>query len=122
MIWLWLLGGFLLFIGLIALAHTLDRHAAGRYGYRPLALPNLAFMLIPHGILAAWAAGYAPTPVLGWALGALGAWALIFMLAILTRRTSAWVALAAAGLMTIAAPVLLLSMVFRAAAEGPPGE
>lgn len=79
-------------------------------------------MLIPHGILAAWAAGYAPTPVLGWALGALGAWALIFMLAILTRRTSAWVALAAAGLMTIAAPVLLLSMVFRAAAEGPPGE
>lgn len=120
MSWLWLLGGFLLFMGLIALAHALDRHAADRYGYRPLALPNLAFMLIPHGILAAWVVGYAPTPVLGWALGALGAWALIFMLAILMRRTSAWVALAAAGLMTIAAPVLLFSMVFRAAAEGRP--
>lgn len=122
MIWLWLLGGFLLFMGLIALAHTLDRHAAGRYGYRPLALPNLAFMLIPHGILAAWAAGYAPTPGLEWALGALGAWALIFMLAILTRRTSVWIALVAVGLMTIAAPLLLPSMAFRAAAEGPAGE
>jgi hypothetical protein len=117
--WLWLLGGFLLFMGLIGLAHALDRHAAARYGYRPLALPNLAFMLIPHGILAAWAGGYAPTPGLRWALGGLGAWALIFMLVVLTRRTSAWIALVAVGVMTIAAPLLLLSMVFRAVAEGP---
>jgi hypothetical protein len=121
MVWLKLIGGFLLFMGLIGAAHALDRYAGDRYGYRPVAPPNLAFMLIPHGILVAWAAGLIRAPGLGWALAVLGAGALSFMLVILQRRTSVFIAAAAAGLMLTAAPILLLSMLFSDLADSPPG-
>lgn len=121
MVWLKLIGGFLLFVGLIGGAHALDRHAGDRYGYRPFALPNLAFMLLPHGVLAALAAGLMPAPGLGWVLGALGVGALSFMLVVLHRRTNVVIASAATGLMLIAAPILLLSMLFRDLADAPPG-
>jgi hypothetical protein len=123
MVWPELIGGFLLFLLFLGGAHALDRHAAGRFGYRPLALPNLAFMLIPHGALAVWAlgpsqlAGGALPLALAWVLGLLGCAALILMLVVLYRRTSPVVALAAAGMMLIGAPVLLLSMLFRDLAE-----
>lgn len=128
MVWLALIGGLVLFMGLIGGAHALDRYAEERFGYRPFALPNLAFMLIPHGVLAAWAGGWsrAPwpplTPALGWALVALGGAALVFMLIILRRRTSLGIAAVAAGLMLIAAPVLVLSVLFRELADLPRGQ
>ncbi len=127
MVWLTLILGFLLFMGLIGVAHALDRHAEECYGYRPFALPNLAFMLIPHGVLVAWAVGWARgawpplTPGLGWALGALAVAALLFLLVVLQRRTSLGIALAGATLMLVAAPVLLLSMLFRDLADAPSG-
>ncbi len=127
MVWLTLILGFLLFMGLISVAHALDRHAEERYGYRPFALPNLAFMLIPHGVLVAWAVGWARdawpplTPGLGWALGALAVAALILLLVVLQRRTSAGIAPVAVALMLLAVPVLLLSMLFRDLADAPSG-
>lgn len=127
MVWLTLILGFLLFMGLIGVAHAMDRHAADRYGYRPFALPNLAFMLIPHGALAASVlgpsrlSGVPLSPALAWVLGVLGGAALILMLAVLYRRTSPGVALVAGGMMLIGAPVLLLSMLFRDLADSKPG-
>jgi hypothetical protein len=128
--WLWLAAAFILFTALIGSAHALDRYCAGRYGYRPLALPNLAFMLIPHGLLLAAFAGLshrgdvfdglAAPPGASWLLAGLAAGALIFMLVTLTRRTTAWIAVAATALMTAAASVLLFSVFFRDLAEMPP--
>ncbi len=127
---LWIGAAFLLFMAVLGSAHALDRWCAGRYGYRPFGLPNLAFMLIPHGILAAAAASLGPAaaqpalglpPVVAWLLAGLAAGALIFMHSILARRTNGWVATAATTLMTLAAPVLLFSVLFRELAEMPPG-
>lgn len=126
MVWLALIGGFLLFLLVLGAAQALDRHAANRFGYRPLALPNLAFMLIPYGALAASVlgpsrlAGEPLSPALDWVLGALGGAPLILMLAVLYRRTSPGVALAATGLMLIGGPVLLLSVLFRDLADSKP--
>lgn len=128
--WLWIAAAFVLFTALIGSAHALDRYCSGRYGYRPLALPNLAFMLIPHGVLLAACSGPSPRgdlfhglaapPGASWVLAGLAAGALIFMLATLTRRTTAWVAVAATALMTAAASVLLFSVFFRELAQTPP--
>ena len=127
MVWLMLILGFFLFMAVIGVAHAMDRHAEERYGYRPFALPNLALMLIPHGILVAWAVGWGQdarpslSPGLVWALGALAVAALVFLLAVLQRRTSLGIALAGAGLMLVAAPVLVLSMLFRNLTDAPSG-
>ncbi|MFZ0791857.1 MAG: hypothetical protein WAM94_19765 [Chromatiaceae bacterium] len=128
--WLWIAAAFVLFTAVIGSAHAMDRYCAGRYGYRPLALPNLAFMLIPHGVLLAACSGLSPgddlfhglaaPPGASWVLAGLAAGALIFMLATLTRRTTAWIAMAATALMTAAASVLLFSVFFRELAQTPP--
>jgi hypothetical protein len=126
MVWLGLIGGFALFMGLIGTAHALDGYTANRFGYRPFALPNLAFMLLPYGALVglaiAWRQGGWDAPALAPTLGALALAALIFMLVILWRRTRAWIALVAIGLMVIGAPILLLSMLFRDLAGSAPGQ
>jgi len=125
MVWLGLVAGFLLFMGLIGLAYALDRHTAERFGYRPFAVPNLAFMLVPQGVLAATAAasaqGVSPGPVLAWVPFVFAGAASVFMLTILWRRTRPWIAVAATVLMAVGAPVLLLSMLFRDLAGSTPG-
>ncbi|MFY9975772.1 MAG: hypothetical protein WAK53_16055 [Chromatiaceae bacterium] len=125
MSWLGLIGGFLLFMGLIGVAHALDRQTAERFAYRPFAIPNLAFMLLPHGVLVAfviaWRQGAWDAPVPALALGAFALAALLFMGVILWRRTSMGIALAATGLMVVGAPILLLSTLFRELAESAPG-
>lgn len=126
--WLGLLGGFLIFMLFISAAQTLDRHAEARWGYRPLALPNLAFMLMPHGLLAAVALQRLAGP--GGQADAVPIWAAAVLAAILAggmfwiirKRTAPWVALAATLAMCAAASVLLASMLFRTLAEAPPGD
>ena len=111
-------------MGLIGSMRAVDRFALGSYGYRPFALPNLAFMLIPHGILAAWL-GRTLTPVadaalsappgpalLQWGAAGLGALMALGLFLILRGRTNAWIGLFAVGLMTGGASVLLLSALF----------
>ena len=125
--WLGLLGGFLVFMLFISAAQTLDRHVESRWGYRPLAPPNLAFMLIPHGILAAIvlrlvAGGGDAAGVPVWAAAVLASILAGGMFWIIRKRTEARVALAATLAMCAAASVLLASMLFRALAEAPSGD
>lgn len=127
MVWLELIGGFLVFLLFLALADRIDRRSEERFGYRPFALPNLAFMLIPHGVLVLRllgpheVVGISLPVVLTWGLTLLGAAALSLMLLILYRRTDPPVALVAAGMMLMGAPILLLSMLFRDLAGSAPG-
>ena len=133
MSWLLLIVGFLAFMALIRGAHALDDLVADRFGYRPFAPSNLAFMLIPHGVLLAAVLGWeravglvsgAPgstsshvpeaLPVL---LGALAVGCVLLMLVILMRRTRVWIAVAATLLMCLAASVLLPSVAFRDMAQ-----
>ena len=105
MMWFGLILGFLAFMAAIGAVYALDDLAARRYGYRPFAPPNLAFMLIPHGILLAWLAALSPSaaesPLAGmpatlvWGATGLGVLAVGFMVVVLAVRTRAWIALAA---------------------------
>jgi uncharacterized membrane protein len=115
---------FLAFMGLIILVQKVDRRAARRFGYRPFALPNLAFMLIPHGLLAAWLITWStgrpaaeavllPLPSAAqWMSALLGTAMAIGLFLILWRRTSAWIALFAVPVMAAGASVLLVSGLF----------
>jgi hypothetical protein len=122
--WLTLAVAFLAFMGLIITVQAVDRHAAGRFGYRPFALPNLAFMLIPHGLFATWLITWstgqpaadavllpAPSAAL-WVPALLAISMAIGLFLILWRRTSAWIALFAVPVMAASASVLLVSGLF----------
>jgi hypothetical protein len=131
-VWLALAGGFAAFMVLVGAVHALDRHAAGRFGYRPFALPNLALMLVPHGLAAAALAG----PLLGadpgtvlplgevgvWALGGLGLAAAGVVLWAVRRRTDWPIALVSTLAMLLAAPVLILSVLAGNLAESGRGD
>jgi len=122
--WLTLAVAFLAFMGLIITVQAVDRYAAGRFGYRPFASSNLAFMLIPHGLLAAWLIPWWSTgqpAAARWVPALLGTSMAIGLFLILWRRTSAWIALFAVPVMAAGASVLLVSGLFgelaRAGAE-----
>jgi hypothetical protein len=128
-----LAAGFLAFMAVIGSVQAVDRFALGRYGYRPFALPNLAFMLIPHGMLAVWLAGVLapaadapldaalsalPGPIiLPWGLAGLGVLMALGLFLILRVRANAWIGLFAVGLMMVGASVLLLSALFADLAQ-----
>ncbi|WP_295581552.1 hypothetical protein [uncultured Lamprocystis sp.] len=132
--WLMLAVAFLVFMGLIITVQAVDRHAAGRFGYRPFALTNLAFMLIPHGLLAAWLitwwstghpaadAVVATRSAALWAPAVLGTAMAIGLFLILWRRTSAWIALFAVPVMAAGASVLLVSGLFGELARAGAGQ
>jgi hypothetical protein len=101
--------GFLLFMALIRGVHALDDYALGRYGYAPFAMPNLLFMLVPHGLLLLAIQGTEPREL--WA-GLAGA-GLLAMLLVVGARTNGWIALIAAPVALAAASVLAFSVFFR---------
>lgn len=123
-----LIGGFLLFMATIGAAHALDRYGERRYGYLPFALPNLAFMLIPHGLLSVLlvqANGVPAAPGVEvfsgpgfWVSALAAAGASLGMFVIVRARTGGWLALVATVAMLFAASVLLFSVLFRAIAGG----
>jgi hypothetical protein len=104
-----LAGAFLLFTGIIWSVHALDRHALARYGYAPFAPSNLLFMLIPHGLLLLSIQGGEHRELLA-TLAGIGMLA-VFLL--VRTRTNGWIALYAAPLQLVAAPVLLFAVLFR---------
>ena len=105
--------GFLLFMGLIRAVHALDDYARARYGYAPFAIPNLLFMLIPHGLLLLAIQGTEPREL--WA-GLAGAGLLVVLL-LIKSRTNGWIALLAAPLQLAAASVLVFAVFFRGLAQ-----
>ena len=130
--WLGLIGGFLAFMVGVGAVYALDDHAARRYGYRPFAPPNLAFMLIPHGVLLVWLVSSMPGAANGalaglpvavvWGGKGLGVLAVGFMGLVVAARTRAWIALLATAAMLAGASVLLLSVLFRDFARAPSGD
>jgi hypothetical protein len=112
-----LAAAFLLFVGLIWSVHRLDAHALDRYGYAPFALPNLLFMLIPHALLVLALQGTGPRELLATLAGA----GMLAVLLLIRSRTSGWVALYAAPVQLLAAPLLLFSVLFRRLAAGADG-
>lgn len=130
--WLGLIGAFLAFMAAMGAVYALDDLAARRYGYRPFAPPNLAFMLIPHGVLLAWLVAQAPGAADGalaglpmavvWGGTGLGVLAVGFMGLVVVARTRVWIAVAATAAMLAGASVLLLSVLFRDFARAPSGD
>jgi len=121
---------FLVFMALIGAVHAVDHWSLRRFGYAPFALVNVLLMLLPSGALLV---GLAPlagadlggtdlggTDLAGWRWLADPAWLLglaacagLAMAWLIRRRTNAWVALFAAPLLLIGAPVLVFSVLFR---------
>jgi hypothetical protein len=113
---------FLAFTALIGAVYALDTWAGGHYGYAPFALLHVVAMLPASGAL--WA-GIALTRGLdlfgsGWPVPVDPAWLLglaaLIALAmgwVILRRTNTWVALFAAPVLLVAAPILVFSMLFR---------
>jgi len=109
-----LIGAFALFGALLRGAHALDAWAEARFGYRPLALPNLLFMAVPNGLLLlAFRDDAAPTEV----LLALAALATLACVHVIGSRINGWMALAITLLLLVFAPVLVFSVFVRDLAQ-----
>ncbi len=114
--------GFLAFMALIGAVYALDTWTSARYGYAPFALLHVVAMLPASGALwtgfaltrgldlieSGWPAPADPVWLLG--LAALTASAMGW---VILRRTNHWVALFAAPVLLVAAPILVFSMLFR---------
>ena len=107
---------FLVFLGLIWSVHRADRYALARYGYAPFALPNVLFMLIPHGLLLAAIQRGEHQELLATLAGA----GMLAIFLVIKSRTNGWLSLYAAPLQLVAAPVLLFAVLFHrfAGADG----
>jgi hypothetical protein len=106
-------GGFVLFMGLIWSVHAVDRYALARFGYAPFAPANALFMLIPHGLLIMAVQGSGPRELLATLAGA----GMLVVLLLVRQRTSGWLALYAAPVLLLAAPVVLFTVLFRRLAQ-----
>jgi hypothetical protein len=117
---IWLILAFGAFMLVIASVHLINAYAASRWGYEPFSAPNTALMLIPSGVLlsllrsgvepGAAAAGPGPAALVG---GGLWVVFLLGMLVLLARRTNLWIALYAAPLLALAAPVIFFALLYR---------
>lgn len=106
----WLLGAFLIFMVIVWSVHAVDDYASAHYGYAPFALPNVLFMLLPNALLLfAIRDGGEQTQVLVTLAGA----GMLGMLLLVRSRTNGWIALFAAPMMLLCAPMLVFSLFFR---------
>jgi hypothetical protein len=101
--------GFLAFMGLSWSVHRVDDLGLGRFGYAPFALPNALFMLLPHGLLLYALQGSQYQEPLVILAGA----AMLGMLLVIRSRTNGWLALYAAPVLLLAAPVVVFTVLFR---------
>ena len=111
-----LAAGFVLFMGLIRAVHAVDDYSLGRYGYAPFGLPNVLFMLIPHLLVILAVRDAAPREL----AATLAAGGLLAMLLLIKSRSNGWIALFAASVQLVTAPVLVFAVLFRRLA-GPAG-
>lgn len=110
----WILGAFLVFMAFIRSVHALDDYASARYSYAPLAMPNVLFMLIPNGLLVFTIRDSGEQPLL---LVALAGVATLGIFLLVRSRTNLWIALIAAPLLLLCAPVLVFTVLFRRLAQ-----
>lgn len=111
---LFIAAGFIVFMGLVWSVHAVDAYSLEHFGYAPFVLPNTLFMLIPHGLLllASQGSGYRDLLVTLAGAGMLG------VLLIIKARTTGWLALYAAPVLLVAAPVVVFTVLFRELAQG----
>jgi hypothetical protein len=114
MTFLLIVGAFLVFMGLIWSIHAVDGYASARFGYAPFALPNALFMLAPHGLLLMVIRGGGHRELLATLAGA----GMLGLFLLIRQRTSGWLALYAAPILLLAAPVAVLTVLFRGFAQG----
>jgi hypothetical protein len=109
---LWIFAAFVAFTLIIRSVHAVDDYALDRYGYAPFALPNVLFMLIPNGLLlfVVHEAGAGDHTRM---LVTLAAAALLGMFVLIRSRANGWVAIFAAAMLLVCAPVLVFSVLFR---------
>lgn len=111
--------GFLLFMAVIWAIHGLNRYAAERYGYEPFAPPNAALMCIPSLLLLSILSALPSLTVVPslepMVLAKLLVWAffLVAMFSLLAWRTNIWLAGIAAPILAVAAPIVLLTVLFQ---------
>jgi hypothetical protein len=116
---LWIAGAFVVFAALIWGVHAVDDYAAARYGYAPFAMSNVLFMLIPNGLLLfAIQDGSGQTQI----LVALAGAAMLGIFLLVRSRANGWIALFAASMLLLGAPVLVFSVLFRGMARSDGGE
>lgn len=118
MTWLFVGLAFLVFMGLVWSVHALDDVALARYGYAPFGMPNVLFMLVPHGLVLYAVQQGGEGMEIPVTLAAAG---LLAMLLIVKMRTNGWIALYAAPAMLLAAPVIFFSVLFRSLARSGSG-
>jgi hypothetical protein len=108
------------FAALIWAVHRLNRYGLARYGYEPFAPPNAALMCVPAILFYSALADLnsisdlfgAAEPV---ALVKLVLWVLFLlaMLGLLAWRSNGWIALFAAPVLALAAPVVLMTVFYQ---------
>jgi len=125
---IWLVLAFALFMAAIGSVYALNRFAARRYGSEPFSLPNAALMLVVNLLLLSAFSGVAdgqggliqhavnePAALVKLSVAALlGLW----MLAVVARRSSVWIALYAVPLMAVGSIAILPSLLFHHLAWG----
>jgi len=116
----WLVLGFAAFMLLIGSVHLINRYAVERWGYEPFSAPNTALMLIPSGLLLSLPSRQAGPDTLAAGIDAatmvsVGIWGLFLaaMFLLIARRTNVWVALYAAPLLAVAAPLVFFALLYR---------
>jgi hypothetical protein len=113
---------FAVFMALVWSVHRLNRYGSEHFGYEPFALPNAALMCIPSLLLLSAMPVLGGLPALHDLFGGeasvagikLLIWALFLlaMLALLIWRTNLWVGLYAAVILSVAAPIVLMTVLF----------
>lgn len=106
-------------MAMVRAVHSLNRYAAERYGYEPFAPPNAALMCIPSLVLLSVLSAL-PTltdlaslePVV-FAKLLIWAFFLVAMFSLLTWRTNVRLAGIAAPILAVAAPIVLLTVLFQ---------
>lgn len=105
-----ILVAFVAFMAIIWSVYALDDYAVARFGYAPFAMPNVLFMLIPHGLLLMVIRDGGEQPQV---LATLAGAAMLGMFLLIRAKTKGWVALIAAPMLLFGAPVLVFSVLFR---------
>jgi hypothetical protein len=120
---IWLVLAFALFMAAIGSVYALNRFTVRRYGCEPFSLPNAALMLVVNLLLLSAFSGVADgqSGLIQLAVNeratlvklSVAAVLALWMVAVVARRSSVWIALYAVPLMAVGSIAILPSLLFR---------